>query len=1040
MRPIKLVIQAFGPFADRQEIDFNPLKSGGLLLIHGPTGSGKTSVLDAMSFALYGEPSGIDRRNDWFRSQFARPDQPTFVVFEFSIANKNYRVTRHPSYTRAKKNGTGTTTSPAKATLHRLIENEETLIESRTKRVSDAVEDLLGLSSKEFRQVIVLPQGEFRKLLSASSSDRQRILETLFKTQVYSRIQEQLRSAALTSIDELKEIRTKRLGLEEQLDLEDQTDLLALIEFRQSSLKQLNIAQKKLKNEFELKSKSFFDAQIIDEIFEELERLQSAFSLLQEQEINFAKEKDHFEQVKKSIELKDIYQKYAESLQRRNSTEQSLLNAKEQLLEQKIIHAESKKAVQLNSAGKEAEKVLLKQRETLQLDLPLTIELTSINQIASRLKNSCESKQIEIDSTVINLKEGQKDILNVGSYLEKIKLQQSSASVIRTWLKEIALLQGLIESKEKNSKLCLALDRKVKSLEKNRNDLKNKIRTTENRIDEFRKKRDLAGASILAASLRENQPCPVCGSKNHPDPQIKSADYPDMSEIENQLELQTDLKQKEEELDSGLIVVKTEMAARTAFLEKSKTGLDEFVLPADELPKIIHDKLEEFNIQSLISDPALITKVLDSLEGVINEISGLSNEIDELQQKILLLRDTCIGNEKLLVDLNLQLKGDCARLEMSNEKSGELLTQISSNETDPEILKHKIATLDEELADFKLRASRAEKELAESGEKLRDTQTSILEREKNRELAETEFQKSKIEWINRYTDAGFHTEQDWNKALESVDGLNSFQVRSANFANELRDTQSRILSCEKKIQTNQKPDLRVLQALVTTAREDLDIVIGLIAADEEKLLQLKQISNLIDKLDSELELKEKKHSRLYDLAQIVSGKNELNLNLQNFVLSVLLDDVLIVAGRIMKRLSKGRYILRRATKVVDGRKLSGLDLEVDDNNTGQSRDVNSLSGGEGFQAALSLALGLAEVVQSNFGATRLDTIFIDEGFGSLDQEALDEAINMLMKLQAGGRIVGVVSHVRELQQRIDNRLSLIPGSRGSMAVLTVAGC
>ena len=751
MRPLELVMNAFGPYAGEETIDFTRLGENRFFLITGPTGSGKTSILDAITFALYGTASGDLRDNRPLRSDYATPDRKTEVRFTFRNQDRTYEVTRTPEQVLNKQRGEGTRTVPAGASLVEILpEGERKVLGTSNSAVTRAVEQLLGFQARQFRQLMVLPQGEFRRFLVADSKERKTILETLFKTGQYSALEDALDARAKVLKKQHEECRQKYQLLLESAGTHSPAALKQRIQEEQQQAKDLETQAAQAQK-----------------------AASAALNTLQQGQ-----------------QLAYTFQRWQE--------------------------------------GQKRKEALAAQADTIR-DLQQRIrwldEALKLHPIYDRTRKA----KAQLDTAQALFQKAREDLQ---SAQERLRQQLASATETNTH----ALQEQMVRVREQLARMTAVSGETVR----------------------------------LAQTLVPGEPCPVCGSPDHPQPA-------------------TQTRKAQEEL-----------ARKTRAMEE--------------------------------------------------EIARLNRK-----QKAL---------EKAQKEAD-QAAGSCKTAE----------------------------------------------------ENLAAAQKAF---EADREAYKTALDQSPFP--DQHTFVAAH------KALASKplwqEQVDRYRQQADSLQGELK-----ILADQLKDKT--PPDLAPLQEAVRQTGSTAHTLATRTGALQETLRREEAALKQLEKLEKELDRLQEAYGPIGLLASTAKGDNSRKLTFSSFVLQAVLDDVLQTANLRLSKISQGRYSLYRSQDIVDARKEQGLGLEIMDAFTGQARAVTTLSGGEIFFTSLSLALGLSDVLESYAGGLHLDTILVDEGFGSLDPETLDSAISALLELQKGGRLVGIISHVAELKERISAQLEIIPTNQGS---------
>lgn len=774
MKPLQLTMRAFGAYADEQTIDFTLLGDKNFFLIHGPTGSGKTTILDAISFALYGSASGDLRESKSLRSDYAPAEQKTEVEFTFSSGEQIYQVLRAPEQELKKQRGEGTRKVPAAAALFKLLaDGSKEPLAAKSDEVTKKVTELIGFKAEQFRQIVLLPQGEFRRFLIAESKDRKAILETIFKTELYRRIETLLadRSSAIDS--DYKQLKQQRQFILDSSHCEDQAHLSGKLQELQQQQASIAAALLAAASQLETAKQQRQQAQEVHNAFKEAAAAQTALQSLLEQRPAVAAVKNEAAQAEKAAFLEEIY----------NST----------LRAHKHNEESKKTALHAAAATTSAQEGLQELHQQLQKQLQL-LQLGDITG-ASDLNQALE---------LLN-----RHILHLNS--------------------ETAKLSGVTAELER-----------------------------------------------LAGTLVDNEPCPVCGSPHHPKPATVSA------------------------------AQKAELQAK---------------------------------MQSLAQKTQLL---------------------QHLQQQY------------------QQAQVQLARCEAAQAAAHSALAS-----------------------------------------------------------ADTEFLELRDRFKERLTASEFTTQNDFLAALRPESKRRELQQTITTYEQNLAAATDRLQRAQAAVDGKTAPDLDAVLAAEQHASQHYNGLTAQSAVAARERAELERQQQQLLQLEEKMTDLQEAYQTAAALAETARGNNTARLTFSAFVLQAILDDVLQAANLRLTSMSRGRYSLSRTGDVLDARRENGLNIEVTDSFTGVARPVKTLSGGEIFLASLSLALGLSDVVQAYAGGIHLDTILVDEGFGTLDTEALDMAIRTLTDLQKGGRLVGIISHVGELRERISARLEVIPGQRGSRAIFHV---
>jgi exonuclease SbcC len=1019
MRPLVLRVKAFGPFADEQTIDFTAISDRTLFLIHGPTGSGKTSILDAICFALYGQTSVSDRPPATIRSHHADASIPTEVSLSFTIGSKIFRVERIPEQVRPKSRGEGFTRQTASAILFKKSDTPDTpeweIIADKWIRVTEKIEEILGFKCDQFRQVVMLPQGEFRKLLNATSQEKQAILAILFKTGRYKHIEDILK-------DKSKEIKQSYDSFSSQITMYlDSCSCKSLDELEQimnvlaQSLTEMNEKRTKLQVQEEELLKVIAEKRIIVTRFTELESAQSAFFTVQQQQPAITAMQHNLEKAVTAAQI----QPFEKALAKCNSEIQV---STIQLDQNQIAFSACQQRFDEHLKQQQQIPALEKQREQLNLELdriknllPKTVRLEearaaykSAEQKLIECKNDCANQKAHLESIIkaLNtLKENRSRLLEQAGSIELLKVQYRECETQKKSVEKILLLDTQI-SQVSNSLSILTTRFRTLSLE---------LESKQQNLEHLEKLQYEHRSALLALTLKDNLPCPVCGSIHHPNPAQSDTTLPDEKQI---VLLKSELKKSESTKEAQRIdIVKKEQDLIR--LQKEHALLNEQSGENGSL------KLEQFDL------------TLKKLESELQNAEIASTKLQKISEDIERGEKALIESEKKIVELSEIHNSLLQALSIAQTEYKTLDAEIPVEYKNAIAITQKQQQINIEIRSItnQINVVRDDLEkLLKEKSFLEATGISINER---LTILNNERITCSANFIEQLQSNGFNNENDYRSSIKNDSEITAMRDRLDSFNRQLHSAHDRMERASKECENREKPEIELYENQLRELKNEISVTISKQSDIQSQLSHLKQIQSELQKLDQKSKLNEKEYAMAASLSDVCSGNNSMRITFERFVLASLLDDVLAAGTERLAIMSQNRYSLHRAKTHLDLRTSGGLELMVFDSYTGISRPACSLSGGESFLAALSLALGLADVVQSYSGGIVLDTLFIDEGFGSLDSEALDCAFQALADIGKSGRLVGVISHVSELKERIDTRLELVNGKHGSSVAFNV---
>ena len=1006
MKPIKLTMQAFGPFAQTETIEFDKLGTNPLFLINGPTGSGKTSILDAICFALYGETTGNERQGIQMRCDMAAPTLLTEVTLEFSLHGKSYRVIRSPEQEAPKARGEGMTVRKHTAALYE-ITDEEKLITSKTTQVKIEVTNIIGLNETQFRQVMVLPQGKFRELLLATSKEREEIFGQLFQTDIYKKIEYALKDKA-SAISKAKDEFDNQIrgalqvaGVSSEAELTEQREALS-VQFEtvqkqeKESLAQLNAVKTDLQKAEALSNEFKKREQAEIALKQHLEQSDAVSS--RQLQLDNAKKASKVElpyvtlqnASKQTQELEQKVAKLSQDLTVANdavkSKEGALQTAKEQAAQLPKL---TEQQYQLEGMkGKLVEKSELEKAINAGLTQKSEFEVTLNKYIALKEKLTLEAQQGQK-----SLDQARVDVASIGSVEAEIKQQQRL-------MQDLQKLTGLNQELAK-------LDALTPSKQASVDQAKARYVELQRSADTLELSWHNAQAAVLAQRLQAGEMCPVCGSVEHPQP----AQFVGEEVTKEQVQRARNAERE------GQVV-----------LNQLNNQLEQHNIAVGQYKQQIEQLSVELG-QNALMDLSALQASMQQLNERLQQLSSIN--LVQLEQSVNELNQRCVTGEGKISELQNQMAANESTVKVNQEQLAKLSASLDAKYSSLEVLEQDIVAIQKQIAELNATFESAQNHLQQAVLAKTNIESQLTTNQQWLSEALERLNTAKADWAQALQASAFEDEAQFLTSkvdeaemqvwLQEIDAFKQTQIKLEQTLADLNSTLKDLVL----------PDLEGLNVKLNSvqqgyveARNQLDSTRSLF----ERLEKVRNdIATLHDK-NTKLEDEYKVFGTLYDVA---SGKTGSRISLHRFVLGVLLDDVLIQASQRLSLMSKGRYILARKTEGFKGAAGRGLDLVVEDSYTGKTRDVATLSGGESFMAALALALGLSDVVQSYSGGIRLDTLFIDEGFGSLDPESLDLAIQTLVDLQQTGRMIGVISHVSELKEQMAQRIDVEPSRLGS---------
>lgn len=885
MKPIYLKMSAFGPYAGVTEIDFTLLGDSGIYIITGDTGAGKTTIFDAITFALYGETSGSTREAPMLRSDFADSDTKTYVELEFLFRNKLYKISRSPSYTRISQR----TKKPTSVSPSAVMTYPDNTVKTGTRDVTAAVTELLGLDRNQFMQIAMIAQGKFMELLLAGTDERGKIFRKIFNTDLFLRFQESLKkkSSEAKSDYEAAQYNILRLAagvmcpkehsLHEALTtFSDINKIQDFLNSLSAIIKEDNEAEKieqaeldKLETEIEAITVKIAEAEIANSRLEKIESIKNELNTLE-----------------------GDYEKY-------------------KLLECAIDAEEA--------ASNEIQ--------------PVYDEFRRINDLKTALENDIKSDSDSLKKIKASL-EYTKTLLENLHEAEKLNTEIKAKTDLK---KELNNISAELENISNGEKQLADLQCKF-------TDAQNCFNIENQEYSRLEAAFLRGQAGILSSRLKDGVPCPVCGSEHHPSPAPQSTDTPSEEQLNN---AKISLDASRENLhklsnQAGIKKAETEASKKNAVSELSRVL--KYDITFDEAENLLKTSLSnvEHELQTLcmqLENPDTGDMTIEAAEKEFEKYRAEAERLNAVLQK----------NKNSLINTEKELEAKSSSLDLL-------------------LKKHDIETYQDYI-------------------RLKKSPDEI---------------KRQREEINRY-------KINLEASREALKNLSE-----SNSNSEYTD----ILSYKEKKQSLAKTQKEInnsLKILYSRAKNN------------------KTIKSQLAKRLNELSALENKYALLRRLSMTANGelKGKRKLAFEQYIQISYFNRILIEANKRFSLMTSGRYALIRRENASDLRSQTGLELDVFDNYTGKARSVKSLSGGESFKASLSLALGLSDIIQRYSGGIKLDTMFVDEGFGGLDSDSLEQAISILNSLADGNRTVGIISHISELKERIDKKIIVVKGRHGS---------
>lgn len=1081
MRPLKLTMTGFGPYAGRVELDLEQLGQRGIYLIAGDTGAGKTTIFDAITYALYGEPSGENRDPSMFRSKYAQPDTPTEVELEFSYGEQRYKVRRNPEYLRPAKRGGGTTVQRAEAELYL----PDGRVVTKTREVTGEVTAIIGLDRSQFSQIAMIAQGDFLKLLLADTKSRQEIFRKIFQTKPYMLFQERLKqeTAALqrqcdtaqASVNQYvsgiqcepedplypqcQQAQRGELPFAEAVELvttlihqDQKADAACNAELKQLDQQMQEVTAQLARGEERKKTQ--------EKLTETLNQQETVLVRLGEAQAAWEQEhqqEPRREQLRREqVELERALPTYQLLEQLRLQLEQLKCEMQERQLALQGCHGEvqeqRKRLEQMQQERKRMEQVPAQRERALRAQADVAAQMGALEVLRGELGEHQNIfgqiqrleqqrwqllSQLEKQSQALAQQEAlQAEKRSAHAALDGVEAQLER---LLQGQKEVTTTGQALQRLEKDWETCLSAQRDMKTAQTVYEQAWKQAAQQEQTYSSLQRAFWEEQAGLLARDLEEGQPCPVCGSVHHPALAPLSPHAPTETELK---QAKSDWEQAQQEAQGCSLEAGKRKAAWEQQIHQLLDAMGTYV----EAPVLeqVPEQLQTC-IQQVDTQLAQLRQEIRAAQKSLALREALAGEIQEGEQALIGLQDQQKKIQQGLAELDLaqsSWKGQQAQLEEQicrqiQEKwpDGTLDTAMEhvTEELQLAAETHKqgqaeLKRMEEELE----RMHRLDQTIPQTEQKVGELEDRIAS--DRVWMATAENQRVNIQSQMEQLESGlsYPNQVEAEKQLQDlVDRLTALdrawkeaEQRLSAQRMELAGVDAAAQQLSKLLEEQPEEDLEAGEALrlqLTQQRGELERA----RRDIHTRLTTNSIAlKRMQERAKDLEQLEKTYAWVRTLSNTANGtlQGKEKIALETYIQMTYFDGVIRRANVRLMAMTGGHYELKRRVEADNNRSQSGLELDVIDHYNGSQRSVKSLSGGESFQASLALALGLADEVQSAAGGIRLDTMFVDEGFGSLDEEALRQAIGALADLAQGNRLVGIISHVAELKEKIDKQV------------------
>ncbi|SFA83521.1 exonuclease SbcC [Lentibacillus halodurans] len=1021
MRPLKLTMTAFGPYKRTETIDFNELDQYNLFVISGNTGSGKTTIFDGICFALYGSASGTDREdNRMLRSDFAADDTHTAIELEFEINDRHYRILRQPGHV---KKGNKSKTGERYEFYEKMDGREVPCVDRQiVSEIDKKVEEIIGLTQDQFKQIVMLPQGEFRKLLTSQTENKEAILRRLFKTESYNQINLLLR-------DRKNRVDQTFKQAQQMLDHYIQSIYTALPERKESELfnllsdefyninqiascldaeiayytEQISIDEQKYQDAYQKhdrKQTELHQAKALNDQFADLDKKRNDLEELKKQVPAYTEKEKHLEDAEQASHL-EIYEKQTadwkqdekiktEFLHQAKSTDEDAKRKLEQA--EYVYRQEEHKKSEREEAGR--------QLERLKGYLPTVKEL-------DQRKNDLETLAQKGKKAAEDLQNVKKDLQKKTEETEAYDKKITEIDQAVTQLPEKQQARTNMQEQYKAVNAYLNLQTKYSSLKQ---DVERKETSFLTVQKAYREKEHIwlnNQAVILADHLHDGEACPVCGSNEHPHKANNQGEVISRSELTS---LKKELDNKEKLYREAAAEVKSKAKELT---EKEQELVDNGIKKGDAASLKEH----------LLQKGTKLKREVEFLEKQREELKQYKADHKKAKEEQKRLETKKEQLDKTYQDLQSDYR---AASEVYKEKLRTIpedVQTVAALEKQIESIELHKTKLEKAWDDAQQQLNQAKELSTKAGADLKHAQKQLNETKEKRTKAEQQFQQA-------LSEAKFETEEAYHTAKMPAAERQKWKDTIRRFNENLSAKKQQVNDLSEILKHKERVNLSRLQEELEMLKQAYEQAYKALNQSKDYKHQASNIRGNLMQAHEQVADREKELAAITDLYDVLRGQNNQKISFERYLQIEYLERIIEAANGRLKRLSNGQFYLMRSERQESHGRQSGLALDVYDAYTGQTRDVKTLSGGEKFNASLCLALGMSDVIQSFQGNISMDTMFIDEGFGTLDEESLNKAIDTLIDLQQSGRMIGVISHVQDLKTMFPARLDVIKTKEG----------
>ena len=1021
MQPLSLTMRYFGPYKN-ETIDFSELTGTAVFLVSGNTGSGKTTIFDAMCYALFGQTTNDqDRDAAALRSDFAPNDQETSVTFIFEHQGRTYEVTRKPKQTLLGR-GNKIVEHSTKVSLIYPLEDEQPTEISQISVANDFIENLLNLTRDQFKQIVLLPQGKFRQFLESSSNDKETLLRDLFNTSLYQKWAQVLKDRLAIQKKQHQTVTTKMITIKESFPNVDPglsndewlKDASQIIEEQQEKVGNISREIEQLqKQTTSLNQKIDHQQRLVDAFNERKQKQDELDGLLQQS----PQMKGLNNEINHLTWFQEHQKAYLDYLHAQDAVhqEQRKLQENESLLDQ--LRSHQKELNKNNSRLEEQQTEINKIREqetVLKNLLPQYEKKTQLVSLVAKQQAGIEKQQATLTKYQTTIQDSKQQLEQIDNQISDLGDLTEESIFQEKQKHQLENVESLFHEYSQHQKQFDKLKAQIDAGNNRLSEIDTQMKNARQRYEGLKDAHARNEIARLVQDLKPGSPCPVCGSKEHPHPAPINDRQDEVS------------SEEVDKANETLMKIQQKHATQ-------QSRLEEWQHQQSRETKMMDQQLHKIN-DIMGADYSTATNLKQTVDKLRQKVQNQEKELQshlKLQQQY---KSTKVKLQQTVEDTKAKLEDAKAEFNHANEKQTATranLQTIDDNlpvayadqqeaETQLNKWQKKIDKFDQQQKDIQQQLTAINEKIATNHQLITDNQSSI----KNYQDQSADLKKELSLALKKYS-----ADQDWNfweQSNKKVTQLPAMQRQWQEYQTKRTQLDSLLQRLNDQIGEQSLPDIDQTQKQLAMLQHQMSEGQQKKGELQGNLQSLQDIYQQVIKIHRQQSNELKKIQDLQTISDVMNGNTDSKLSLERYVLQNYLNEVLRVSNERLDKLTNGRYafVLSDDQAKGNGTKWSGLEINVYDDNAGQERSVRTLSGGESFMASLALALGLGEVIQERSGGIQVDALFIDEGFGSLDQDALNQALNALQTIK-GYKMIGIISHVTELENQVPNQLQVI---------------